>query len=50
MTENPRTLTGYLIHLVRPWNLMAGVLFYLLGVGVAYYSGTKIAMDLFGWG
>ncbi len=46
MTENPRTLTGYLIHLVRPWNLMAGVLFYLLGVGVAYYSGTKIAMDI----
>jgi 1,4-dihydroxy-2-naphthoate octaprenyltransferase len=41
--QKPKTSPiNYLIRLCRPWELLGGILFYALGVGIAHYLGQGI--------
>ncbi len=41
MEESPSNLLNFLVRWIHPWQLLAGLAFYCLGVGVGYYTGVS---------
>ena len=47
MEESPSNLLNFLVRWIHPWQLLAGLAFYCLGVGVGYYTGSPIDAGVF---